>query len=75
MGEELRIIRVEGRRDHEREEDFPRELGEFRPLVVLSDFSTPQFDGMGALRIARETAPMSLPSSSPMRSVRNPEAF
>lgn len=32
-------------------------LDEFRPSVILSDFSLPQFDGLGALRIARELAP------------------
>ena len=39
------------------EADFRRELGEFRPDVILSDFNMPQFDGMHALVIARETAP------------------
>src|SRR6195256_991211 len=41
----------------EREEDFRREVGEFRPDVILSDFSMPQFNGMSALRIAREIVP------------------
>ncbi len=41
----------------EREEDFRRELGEFHPHVILSDFSMPQFDGMSALRIACEIVP------------------
>src|SRR2546427_12719306 len=41
----------------EREEDFRRGLGEFRPHVILSDFSMPQFNGMSALRIAREIVP------------------
>ncbi len=41
----------------EREEDFRRELDEFRPHVILSDFSMPQFDGMSALRIASEIVP------------------
>src|SRR6266516_2660045 len=41
----------------EREEDFRRELAEFRPHVILSDFSMPQFNGMSALRIAREIVP------------------
>src|SRR6267378_1344465 len=41
----------------EREEDFRREVGEFRPHVILSDFSMPQFNGMSAPRIAREIVP------------------
>jgi diguanylate cyclase (GGDEF)-like protein len=41
----------------DREADFRRELGEFRPHVILSDFNMPQFDGMHALVIARETVP------------------
>src|SRR5207245_6599756 len=41
----------------EREEDFRREVGEFSPHVILSDFSMPQFNGMSALRIAREIVP------------------
>src|SRR5438477_13140432 len=41
----------------EREEDFRREVGEFRPHVILSDFTMPQFNGMSALRIAREIVP------------------
>jgi diguanylate cyclase len=41
----------------EREEDFRRELREFNPHVVLSDFSMPEFDGMSALAIVRETHP------------------
>jgi len=41
----------------EREEDFRREVGEFRPHVILSVFTMPQFNGMSALRIAREIVP------------------
>src|SRR5882724_9641412 len=41
----------------EREDDLRRELGEFKPQVILSDFNMPQFDGMTALAIARESAP------------------
>jgi len=41
----------------ERREDFTRGLTEFRPDVILSDFSMPKFDGLSALAIARETAP------------------
>lgn len=32
-------------------------LSDFRPTVILSDFSLPQFDGLAALRIARECVP------------------
>jgi diguanylate cyclase (GGDEF)-like protein/PAS domain S-box-containing protein len=38
-------------------EDFRRELREFVPDVIVSDFSMPRFDGMSALRLARELAP------------------
>jgi signal transduction histidine kinase len=41
----------------ETENDFRRELDEFQPHVVLSDYSMPQFDGMAALDIARECHP------------------
>ena len=47
---------VESRRV-EREDDFRRELREFLPNAILSDFNMPQFDGMSALAIAREVAP------------------
>lgn len=36
---------------------FRKELAEFRPDVILSDFSMPMFDGMSALAIARQMAP------------------
>src|SRR3989441_2558691 len=39
------------------EKDFIRALREFAPDVILSDFSMPQFDGMEALRFAKELAP------------------
>ncbi|MEW6688852.1 MAG: PAS domain S-box protein [Pseudomonadota bacterium] len=39
------------------EAEFRTVLAEFRPEVVLSDFSMPGFDGMTALRIARELSP------------------
>jgi diguanylate cyclase (GGDEF)-like protein len=38
----------------ETEDDFRRALDDFRPHVILSDFSMPHFDGMTALAIARE---------------------
>jgi diguanylate cyclase (GGDEF)-like protein len=41
----------------DREDDFRRELREFRPQVILSDFNMPEFDGMAALAVAREDAP------------------
>jgi len=38
-------------------ESFLRELEEFAPDLILSDFSLPRFDGMAALSLARERAP------------------
>ena len=46
-------FRCEGRRV-ENEVDFRREMTEFHPDVVLSDFSMPHFDGMQALAIAAQ---------------------
>src|SRR5712664_3647026 len=37
------------------EADFRRELDEFQPHLVISDFSMPQFNGRQALAIARES--------------------
>ena len=34
-----------------------RELDEFRPDLILSDYTLPRFDGMAALSLARERAP------------------
>jgi PAS domain S-box-containing protein len=36
---------------------FLQELAEFRPDVILSDYTLPRFDGMAALALAREHAP------------------
>src|SRR5512132_2980433 len=38
-------------------DDFVAALREFRPDVILSDYALPGFDGMSALRLAREHAP------------------
>src|SRR5882672_1961730 len=38
----------------ETESDFRRELRDFKPDVVVSDFSMPRFSGRAALTIARE---------------------
>src|SRR5713101_4894887 len=37
------------------ESDFRRELGEFRPDIIVSDFSMPRFSGSAALTITRES--------------------
>src|SRR4051812_42104195 len=49
-------MRCVGRRV-DTETDFRRELRDFHPQVILSDFSMPQFDGMEAFAIAREVEP------------------
>ena len=41
----------------ETEEDLRSHLSEFSPDIILSDFNLPQFDGISALRIAREMSP------------------
>jgi PAS domain S-box-containing protein len=38
-------------------ESFLRELDQFRPDLILSDYTLPRFDGMSALSLARERAP------------------
>ncbi len=40
-----------------REEDFVAALVDFAPDLILADYSLPGFDGLAALRIAREKAP------------------
>jgi diguanylate cyclase (GGDEF)-like protein/PAS domain S-box-containing protein len=39
------------------EEDLKRALGSSKPHAILSDFSMPRFDGVDALRLAKELAP------------------
>jgi len=39
------------------EQGFQSVLGDFRPHLIISDFSMPHFDGMAALALARELAP------------------
>jgi len=39
------------------EEDLKRALGSSKPQAILSDFSMPRFDGVDALRLAKELAP------------------
>lgn len=39
------------------EQTFRSALADFRPQIILSDFSLPQFDGMAALTIASSEAP------------------
>ena len=41
----------------ETDEAMRAALQEFRPTIILSDFSLPQFDGLRALEVARECAP------------------
>ncbi|HUR94573.1 MAG TPA: PAS domain S-box protein [Gemmatimonadales bacterium] len=49
-------INFDARRVDTRDE-FLRELDEFRPDLILSDYTLPRFDGMAALSLARERAP------------------
>jgi diguanylate cyclase (GGDEF)-like protein len=39
------------------EEDMRAALTEFKPGIILSDFTMPRFDGLSALSVAREVAP------------------
>ncbi|MCJ7565179.1 MAG: PAS domain S-box protein, partial [Candidatus Aminicenantes bacterium] len=41
----------------EMKEDFLKMLREFKPDLILSDYSLPHFDGMTALRLTQELAP------------------
>src|SRR6185437_10416932 len=41
----------------ETDEAMRAALRDFRPTIILSDFSLPQFDGLRALEVARECAP------------------
>lgn len=41
----------------ETETDFRREIDDFVPSVILSDFSMPEFDGRSALNIAAQSVP------------------
>jgi len=38
----------------EKKEEFLKALKEFRPALIISDYSLPEFDGLQALRLARE---------------------
>lgn len=46
---EMRLVETDGA--------FRRELRDFAPDIILSDFAMPNFDGMRALAIARELSP------------------
>ncbi len=39
-------------------ESFLKNLSEFEPDIILCDYSMPSFDGMSALRLAREKSPV-----------------
>ena len=41
----------------EEENDFIREINEFKPNLILADHSLPHFDGVSALKITREISP------------------
>jgi len=58
---EVRELRRSGMKvDHRRVETQPTfidALREFQPDIIISDFSMPEFDGMSALAVAKETCP------------------
>ena len=41
----------------EEENDFIREINEFKPNLILADHSLPHFDGVSALKITKEISP------------------
>ncbi|MFA6470394.1 MAG: PAS domain S-box protein [Candidatus Latescibacterota bacterium] len=41
----------------EKEEDYLRELKEFKPDIILADYQLPKFDGLSALHLAQERYP------------------
>lgn len=41
----------------EKEEDFIKALDEYKPSLILADHSLPSFDGVSALKIAKEKTP------------------
>ena len=41
----------------EEENDFIREINDFKPNLILADHSLPHFDGVSALKITREISP------------------
>jgi CheY-like chemotaxis protein len=59
---EKRLLRKEGitfdDRVVETKDDFITELAEFKPDLILCDYSMPSFDGMRALLLRKELAPL-----------------
>src|ERR1017187_1727238 len=57
----LREVRKEGIKFTalrvETEQDFRKQLREFRPGLILSDYRLPTYDGMSALTVAQEECP------------------
>ena len=39
-------------------EEFRHAIADFAPDVILADYSLPGFDGMAALRLAKQAAPV-----------------